>query len=167
MAAPSPELLADVQRLRAGLLDIADRARTLSWNAERPWTPPTHVWGEKGSPVVDLHDLSVKLGVACVDAVLEQADALKSGAVIWVIGRGSHSLGGKSPLRAAVQDRLLEAAEERGWRLRAGAPGRLVLVLDEGKATAAAGGRLGLVAWGAILLFVASLAWALWQAVAG
>ena len=161
MAAPSPELIHDVSHLRGQLGGIATRARTLSWNDERPWLPDTHVWGEAGSPTVDLHDLSVRIAVECVQATLAQGQALQSGAVVFVTGRGSHSIGGKSPLKEAVTQTLLDAAEEQGWRLRTGAPGRLVLVLDESAANAHASGRLGPVAWAAILLFGLSLLYVL------
>lgn len=167
MAAPSPELIADVTRLRGQLGGIAARARTLSWNDERPWRPDTHIWGEAGTPTVDLHDLSVRIAVECVQGTLAQAEQLKSGAVVFVTGRGSHSIGGQSPLKEAVTQTLLDAAEEQGWRLRSGAPGRLVLVLDEAAANAQASGRLGPVAWAAILLFGLSVVYVLVTALLG
>lgn len=161
MAALSPELIADVSHLRGQLGGIAVRARTLSWNDERPWRPDTHIWGEAGSLTVDLHDLSVRIAVECVQAALDESDSLQSGAVVFVTGRGSHSIGGKSPLKEAVTQTLLDAAQDQGWRLRPGAPGRMVLIIDESAANAQASGRLGPVAWAAIVLFVLSLLYVL------
>lgn len=167
MGAPSPELVADVTHLRGRLGGIAVRARTLSWNAERPWRPDTHVWGEAGSPTVDLHDLSVRIAVECVEQTLAERGALRAGAIVFVTGRGTHSIGGKSPLKQAVTETLMDAAADQGWRLRPGAPGRVVLVLDESAASAQASGRLGPVAWAAILLFALSLGYVLFSAVFG
>lgn len=167
MAAPSPELVADVSRLRGSLGGIAKRARTLDWNDERPWRPDTHIWGEAGSPTVDLHDLSVRIAVECVELTLGQVEDLQAGAVVFVTGRGSHSIGGKSPLKQAVTETLMDAAAEQGWRLRPGSPGRLVLVTDESAASAQASGRLGPVAWAAIVLFVLSLGYVLFTALFG
>ncbi len=161
MAALTPELIADVSHMRGQLGGIAARARTLSWNDERPWRPDTHIWGEAGSLTVDLHDLSVRIAVECVEAALSESEALQSGAVVFVTGRGNHSIGGKSPLKEAVTQTLLDAAQDQGWRLRPGAPGRLVLIIDESAANAQASGRLGPVAWAAIVLFALSLLYVL------
>lgn len=161
MAVPTPELTADVSHLQGYLGGIATRARTLAWNDERPWRPDTHVWGESGTPTVDLHDLSVRIAVECVQATVDEVGSLQSGAVVFVTGRGSHSIGGKSPLKEAVTQSLLDAAQEHGWRLRTGAPGRLVLIMDESAANAQASGRLGPMAWAAILLFGFSLLYVL------
>jgi hypothetical protein len=139
----------------------------LAWNDERPWRPDTHVWGETGTPTIDLHDLSVRIAVECVQATVDEAGTLKSGALVFVTGRGSHSIGGKSPLKEAVTQTLVDAAQDNGWRLRPGAPGRLVLVIDESAANAQASGRLGPVAWAAIVLFAASLIYVLVSAVLG
>ncbi|MFT5583642.1 MAG: hypothetical protein ACI9VR_001222 [Cognaticolwellia sp.] len=167
MTAPTPELIADVTHLRGQLGGIATRARTLAWNDERPWRPDTHVWGESGTPTVDLHDLSVRIAVECVQATVDQVGILESGAVVFVTGRGSHSIGGQSPLKEAVTQTLLDAAQDNDWRLRSGAPGRLVLVVDETAANAQASGRLGPVAWAAILLFALSLIYVLVSGVLG
>lgn len=123
--------------------------------------------GESGTPTVDLHDLSVRIAVECVHATVDEGGSLQSGAVVFVTGRGRHSIGGKSPLKEAVTQSLLDAAQEHGWRLRTGAPGRLVLIMDESAANAQARGRLGPMAWAAILLFGFSLLYVLVSSILG
>jgi len=130
----------DVARLRQALAGLEKDAKTLAWNAERPWKPDTHVWEEGWCAVVDLHDLSIKLALRAVE--LAAADEIQSGAVHFVTGRGRHSIDGRSRLREAVSEALLELSEENHWGVREPRPGRLTLITDAELAPVAAKGGL-------------------------
>lgn len=144
----------DLQRLAEALRPVERGARGLAWNKERPWKPETHLWVERGLVVLDLHDLSVRLALDALDAVVEQAEALDGGAVALVTGRGRHSVDGRSRLRDAVGEALAEVAEQRGWAVRAPRAGRYVLVIDPDRAPRAATGALGPVFWLGVAVFV-------------
>lgn len=154
------DLSGDLRELRAALRGISEQARKLPWAKERLWSPESHVFVEHGTLTVDLHDLSVRLAISAVERAVEVTPALRGGALVWITGKGRHNVDGRSPLREAVWDTLEEAAEREGWRLRQGAPGRLVLVVDSSRATAAADGRLGPWVWAVILGFAAALIYA-------
>ena len=139
----------ELHRVRSSLAEVARRSRDLPWGKERPWRPETHVGVEGGIVVVDLHDLSVRLGVMATEQVLDTE--LDGGAVVFITGRGRHSVG-PSRLRQAVLDRLLEQAGERGWQVRPQGPGRVLVVTDPERAPATAAGRLPALFWLVVLL---------------
>lgn len=151
---------ADTARLRRALAPVQAAATRLPWADERRWTGQSHVWDEGGLPVVDLHDLSVKLARQAVDAVAGAAPELSAGAVCFVTGRGTHSLG-PARLGRAVSGALGHVARAHGWRHGLLRPGRQVLIFDPRRAPAAATGRLGWPFWLGLALFgaAATFAW--------
>ncbi len=84
---------------------------------------------EGETPVVDLHDLSLRLGVAVVDTLEVLGPELQCGEIRLITGRGRHT-GGVSRLRDAVFGALRDVAGRKGWEVRQDGPGRLHLVLD-------------------------------------
>ncbi|MCA9567964.1 MAG: Smr/MutS family protein [Myxococcales bacterium] len=136
----------DLQTLAAALAPVEREAASLPWSAQDPWRSTTHLGIADGLPLVDLHGLSVRLGLAAVDAAL--AADLASGAVILVTGRGRHT-GGHSKLRTAV---LAHLEEQDGVRVVPRGAARVEVVLDEDRARKARAG-MGLLFW----LFVALL----------
>lgn len=151
--------MTDLARLAHALDGIEAEAKTLSWNAERPWKPDTHLWVEGHVAVVDLHDLSIRLAVECAERVVAVADDLQGGAVHFVTGRGRHSIDGRSRLREAVGDVLLDATDEREWGLREPRPGRITLIVDLDAAPRAAKGSLDWWVWLILLGFVGLAVW--------
>lgn len=155
----------DVDRLRQGLHDVARRAKDLPWAKERRWRPGTHVRWEGELATVDLHDLSVRLGLAAVDVVETLGPDLATGAVRIVTGRGNHT-GGRSVLKDGVVKELRAASSAAGWGLRQPTAGSLVVVFDASRAPAAASGQLGGLFWGfALILGGAILLIAPWMRV--
>lgn len=118
------QVVGDMKALEGALREIERRAGGLPWAKERRWKVATHTTWEGGWPVIDLHDLSVKLGIAVLDA-LEEGDVA---AVRIVTGSGRHT-GGHSKLRQAIE----QEARERGWRVSPVGRARLELVRDEGR----------------------------------
>ena len=148
----------DIARLRKLLEGVEERARALPWAAERRWRAETHVWREHALPVVDLHDLNAALSREAARAVAREAASLDAGAVCFVTGRGRRSTG-KPVLSGVVRDELLASAGE-GWTLRPGRAGRVVLVVDEARAPAAATGALSPWFWVGAALFAVASVWA-------
>ncbi|MEZ4317360.1 MAG: Smr/MutS family protein [Myxococcota bacterium] len=139
----------DLHRLAAELESVAEGARALPWAATRPWSPRTHLSSENGLPLVDLHDLSVRLAL---DAVRRTLDAeLDTGGCTFMTGRGKHT-GGHSRLRAAVEGELLQRQSAGACRVRPVGPARFEVVLSEDRVRTARPG-MGLLFW----LFVALL----------
>ena len=143
----------ELTRVREALRPIAERARTLSWAKERPWAPESHVWMEHGAPTVDLHDLSVKLGCEAVEIAARLAPTGATGAVLFIVGRGKHSVDGESQLAASVAEALAKLEAAHGWSYRPQSRGRLVLLTDEARAPSALSGRLGVGFWAAAVAF--------------
>jgi hypothetical protein len=158
--------LSPVDELRAALQHIEDRATGLPWAKQRPWTVATHVWDEAGLPVADLHDLSVKLGLAVVETVAELGSDLPAGAVTLIPGRGKHTPG-KATLRDAVRGALMELARANDYVLFPRGPGRFVLITDAERAPAAATGRPGPLFWAVVALVVAGGLATLWSGLGG
>lgn len=150
----------DVRVLQSALLPVQDRARTLPWHKERAWTVDSHVFVDKQVPTIDLHDLSIKLGVLTVELLTQASGDLQCGAVTLITGRGRHSVDGRSRLREAVGEELAQACDDHGWSMRQGSPGRWILVLDDAAAPARASGRLEPWLVVAMVVFVGLTAWA-------
>jgi len=144
----------DVERLRAALAGVEEEAKALPWANDRGWRTASHVWMEHGAPTIDLHDLNVKLANAAVEAVVELAPACESGGFVFVTGRGTHSLGGRSDLADSVASALDRHAREKGWGWRPSRAGRLVLVTDPARAPTVATGALPLPIVGGAVAFV-------------
>ncbi|MBN2800198.1 MAG: hypothetical protein JXX28_13750 [Deltaproteobacteria bacterium] len=141
---------AEPRALRRALLPIEQRAAELPWAHERRWRAQTHAWVEGGVTVLDLHDLSVKLGLEAVDLALTVEHA--AGGLTLITGRGKHS-GGRSPLREAVLTHLAE----QGVPHYAARPGRVEVVWDEGARSRARGG-LGCLFWLTVAALIAGAA---------
>lgn len=149
----------DVDRLRLALAEIERSAAELPWARERPWRARTHVWAEPGLPVIDLHDLDVRLAGLALACAAEVGDSLASGSICLVTGRGRHSIGG-GKLGPAVRSELRRLCADHGWEWRPGPPGRLLLIADRERAPAAATGRIGAGTWLLLALFVAAAIYA-------
>lgn len=129
----------DVGRLRQALQPLEADARHQRWDRERPWRVATHVRREGELVVVDLHDLKVGLARRAVHAAFDSA--LQEGAVVFVTGRGRHSMGPGSPLRQAVVGTLQKACgATEGWAYRLLSPGRVAWIHDHQRAPASLGG---------------------------
>lgn len=132
----------DVDRLRAALAGVEEEAKSLPWANDRGWRAASHVWIEHGAPTIDLHDLNVKLANQVVDAVVEVAPSCESGGFVFVTGRGTHSLGGRSDLADSVASALDRHARAMAWAWHPSRAGRLVLVTDPARAPTVATGDL-------------------------
>jgi hypothetical protein len=132
----------DLERLRAALGAVEEEAKSLPWANDRLWRTASHVWIEQGAPTIDLHDLNVKLANQAVDAVVEIAPECESGGFVFVTGRGTHSLGGRSSIADALGSTLDRHARAHGWEWRPTRAGRLVLVTDRTRAPSVATGEL-------------------------
>lgn len=132
----------DLERLRTALAGVEEEAKSLPWANDRGWRAVSHVWIEHSAPTIDLHDLNVKLANQAVDAVVELAPECDSGGFVFVTGRGSHSLGGRSDLADSVASTLDRHARARGWAWHPSRAGRLVLVTDPARAPTVATGDL-------------------------
>ena len=109
--------------------------------------------------VVDLHDLKAALARRAIDAVVSVADELDAPAVVFVTGRGRHSVG-KGVLGGVAASALRDAVRaHRGWQMTPAA-GRWTLVLDPRRAPAAATGRLGWGFWLGVAAFGCLAIWA-------
>ena len=151
----------DATVLRDQLVSVEESASGLRWAAERPWKTRSHVWIEDGLPVVDLHDLNVRLARKAVRATIEVAADLHCGAVCFVTGRGRHSMGPPA-LRGMVASELRHACEEdSNWSQRAGHAGRWMLITDPDRAPGVATGQLGPAFWTLVILFLCLAFWAL------
>ena len=132
----------DIERLRAALGTVEQEAKSLPWANDRAWATASHVWIEHGAPTIDLHDLNVKLANQVVDTVVEVAPSCATGGFVFVTGRGTHSLGGRSSLGDSVGATLDRHARAHGWEWRPTRAGRLVLVTDRTRAPSVATGEL-------------------------
>lgn len=134
-------------------------ARQQAWDAARPWRTSSHLWWEGPVLVVDLHDLKAGLARRAVEAVLAEAEGLETPAVVFVTGRGRHSLG--AGVLPQVVGKALRAAVDAhpAWSARPSA-GRWTLVLDADRAPASASGRLGWAFWVGVAAFGALAIWA-------
>ena len=148
MADPLPQL-------RAAVSAQAAAAASLPWANTRRWRPETHLAVSDGQPVVDLHDLSVGLGVEVVERLIAASAAQGFGSMLIITGRGKHNADQRSPLREAVIAAVEGLRAERpGLTLRAAGPGRIVIVWDSARAADMAVGRLGWAFWAGVLAFV-------------
>ena len=127
----------------------------MPWAKERRWCTTSHVGHQGKRPVIDLHDLSVRLALDVVAILEAEASSLESGCVILITGRGRHT-GGRSVLRDAVLARLAKNETTLGWRTVPEGPGRVRIEMDDARARASAPG-LGALFWGFIALLVGAI----------
>ncbi len=145
----------DVHRYRDALAAVAERSTDLTWADSRPWSVKTHIGWEGQLPVVDLHDLSARLARDTVRELVARPP--EAGAVVFIHGRGRHTIGPTSVLSKVVHKELRRACGANvEWSYRLMGPGRTVWISDRGRAPAAATGRLGWGCWLLGLLFVAA-----------
>lgn len=130
------------------LQPLDEAAAAQPWDRERPWRAHTHLGWERGVATLDAHDLSAKVLRAVLLALAEHPDALPSGALKIIVGRGRHSLGAGGVLGHVVADTLGPLCAPRGWTLRPQGAAWF-WVTDPARAPAAATGALG---WGFWLL---------------
>ena len=150
----------DIPLLRRSLEDVETRAKSLSWSERRPWKTTTHVWSEHDLPVIDLHDLNVRLARSAVRRLIDIAPRMSAGAICLITGRGRHSMGPPA-LRGMVASELRKACEaEPEWRQRPGHAGRWMLITDPARAPHIATGELGIWFWIGMVLFLALAFWA-------
>jgi len=143
----------DLVTLQEALQHVAIAAEHLPWAGERAWTPRTHLGATRGLPVIDLHDLSVRLALDTLESAIELD--LSTGGLVLITGRGNHT-GGRSKLRDAVMHALRERAESGQLVFHPLGPGRVEVVLDSERRSRARPG-MGLLFW----LFVALIALAI------
>lgn len=149
----------DVERYRGMLASVEAAARDQPWANERPWRVASHVTWEGRLPVVDLHDLRAALARDAVRAVLTRPPAV--GALVFVHGRGRHTLGAGSVLRDVVKKELQHAcAEVSAWSYRPHGSARWVWITDWKRAPAQVTGGSSVGWWIALVGFALLVAWA-------
>ena len=148
----------DLQLIRQTLADVQTKAKSLRWAEERPWTVQTHVWVDVGMVTIDLHDLNAALTKAVLRDVTECAGDLGSGGLLFVTGRGRHSIG-VPVLRQVMVGGLGRLERDRGWRHRDVGSGRVLLVVNEDRIPSRY--RAGTPLWvvGFFGMFVVALSW--------
>ena len=142
----------DIDFLQSQLTQIAVEARKLPWYKERPWSTDSHVWREKGVPIIDLHDLNTRLARKVIKATGRKVGELETGCLCYVTGVGSHSMG-DSPIAKMATGILSDIASHNKWGFHPLGPGRLVIISDPEKAPDAATGKLGRIWWVGIAFF--------------
>jgi len=124
----------DVARYRELLRGVEREAKGQPWADERPWQGKTHVVAEMGVAVVDLHDLGAALARTAVRAVIDADAEPAAGAVVFVHGRGKHSVG-VHVLRSVAHKELQKAcATQRRWRYRTVGNARVAWITDRKRA---------------------------------
>jgi hypothetical protein len=147
----------DLQRLREELASLEEEAAELPWAQERPWRVATHVRPEQGLLQVDLHDLNARCARRAVRLVGLAAPSLETGAVGFITGVGSHSLG-PGVLTDVVAKELRRLAPRHGWSYQPNGKGALVLITDPERAPARASGQLPPLFWLIAAVFLAAVA---------
>ncbi len=149
--------MSDVEAYRALLRPIEDEARSQAWDRERPWRVATHVHAEAELPVVDLHDL--KAGPARRAVLLVLTSPPVAGGVVFVVGRGRHTLGAVPVLKKVVEKELRKAcAVEADWLYRPAGPARWLWVTDREKVLGSSGCLAQLASLWWVLLLLGLLA---------
>jgi hypothetical protein len=136
----------DLRRLREALAPLEEEAAQLPWAQERPWRVTTHLRLERGLLQVDLHDLNARCARRAVRLVEQSAASLETGAVGFITGVGSHSIG-PGVLTEVVGRELRRVAPRRGWSYQPHGKGALVLITDPARAPARASGQLPPLFW--------------------
>jgi len=150
----------DTEAVQTVLHAVADSAKDLPWAEDRPWRVSSHVHDENGVVTIDLHDLNANLSKKVLAIVADLAPDLRGGGVIFITGRGRHSIG-LPVLRQIVQGTLIRLEREKGWRQRDLGAGRVLLVVDEERIPARYRGHMPLWIPAFFLVFAFALLWAL------
>jgi len=150
----------DTEAVQAALQPVADSAKDLPWSEERPWRVDSHVHEENGVVVIDLHDLNARLSKTVLASVTELAPEFHGGGVIFITGRGRHSVG-LPVLRRIVLGTLVRLEREKGWRQRDLGAGRILLVVDEERIPSRYRGHMPLWIPAFFVVFACALVWAL------
>tara|TARA_B100001996_G_scaffold18433_1_gene15155 strand:- start:218 stop:997 length:780 start_codon:yes stop_codon:yes gene_type:complete len=113
LAEQKPEI-DPLDRLQNIFYPVEEKAQSLPWAAESPWTTTTHVRRDRGVLTIDLHDLDLSLAKSVVDSIIASRDWL--GRVRIITGRGLHS---KTipKLRPMVTQKLHSVTSELNWEL--------------------------------------------------
>jgi len=156
----------DLTRVREALVSVEEGARDLRWADDRPWHPESHVWNDDGMITIDLHDLNAALTKSVVAVVAGFVLELQSGGIIFVSGKGRHSIG-LPVLRQVVLGALIRLERTHGWRQRDIGPGRVLLVVNEDRVPSRY--REGTPVWVMLffVVFLLALGWALPPVVGG
>ena len=154
----------DVQAYRELLRPIEAEARRQPWDAERPWRVATHVHRAGSLPLVDLHDLKAGPARRAVRQIL--AHPAEAGGVVFVTGRGRHTLGASPVLKKVVEKELRKACQRQPeWLYRPMGPARWMWVSDREKVLGTRGclSQLASAWWVAVLLGLLALGvWGKW-----
>ena len=150
----------DIASVQAVLADVERAASGLLWAKERPWRVSTHVFEEHGVVVIDLHDLNAALSKTVLACLQDLGPSLQGGGVIFVTGRGRHSVG-LPVLRRIVSGTLVRLERDRGWRQRDLGAGRVLMVVDEDRIPARFRGHMPLWIPAFFVVFAVGLVWAL------
>ena len=142
----SDEVQVDLERLRTQLAAIEEEAGELPWAHERPWRTRSHVRIERDMVLVDLHNLNARCARRAVREVTKAGHDLRCGAVTFVVGVGSHSIG-PGVLGDVAAGVSSKHAPKHGWSYHPAGKGALVLVTDPSKAPAQASSDLGPFFW--------------------
>jgi len=150
----------DTETVQTALQSVATSAQDLPWAEERPWNVVSHVHEENGVVVIDLHDLNANLSKKVLAIITELAPDFHGGGVIFITGRGRHSVG-LPVLRRIVLGTLVRLEREQGWRQRDLGAGRVLMVVNEDRIPARYRGHMPLWIPGFFLVFAVALVWAL------
>jgi len=160
---PSPTdtadtLSTDLTLLRGALEPLEVEARELPWAHQRPWRVRSHVRPEGELIQVDLHDLNARCARQAVRLATERAEDLHTGAVGFITGVGSHSIG-PGVLGEVTARELRTQCKRHGWSYHPNGKGALVLVTDPSRAPARATSQLPPLFWLVAALFLGAIAW--------
>jgi hypothetical protein len=151
--APQP----DLEHLRGELAPLEALAAELPWAHERPWRVASHVRPEGDLIQVDLHDLNARCARRAVRLVEQAIPGLHTGAVGFITGVGSHSIG-PGVLTDVVARELRKIAPRHGWAYQPNGRGAVVLIWDPARAPAIASGQLPALFWLVAAVMLAALA---------
>jgi hypothetical protein len=150
----------DLSRLRRALQPVQLDAAELPWAGERPWRVTSHLKLEGALLQVDLHDLNARCARRAVRLTVEAVPELEGGAVGFITGVGSRSIG-PGVLGDVVSRELRGIAPREGWRYQPNGRGAYVLIWDPARAPTIASGRMPLLFWLIAAVFGAAVAWVL------
>lgn len=153
----SPVEPRDLDRLRGTLAPLEELAAELPWAQERPWRVASHVRPEGDLIQVDLHDLNARCARRAVRLVEQAIPELHTGAVGFITGVGSHSIG-PGVLTDVVARELRKLAPRHGWTYQPNGRGALVLIWDRSRAPAIASGQLPPLFWLVAAVLLAAVA---------
>ncbi len=155
---PHDPLVQDLEQLRAELAPIEEEAMELPWAHERPWSTASHLRLEGELIQVDLHDLNARCARKAVRAAGWLAGELDSGAVGFITGVGSHSIG-PGVLGDVTARELRTLCKRHGWSFHPNGKGALILITDPERAPARATSQLPPLFWLIAAVFLGAVAY--------